>query len=325
MTAAAGRAAAPGRECVSRCSALAEKAGDWRLRQVRKAVLPLVVAMLAAPPDVDVEGPLDCLPSGFAAAREHLGPSGRLTVETTTVGARLTAWRDARVVWATRVRSPDCAVLAEIADIGVERSIRAPTVTVPVGDVPSLSTPAPPPSPQPTARWHLELGAGAQVELAAPRVGGAVDLYLRRRGLGGWVELGAFAPRAGTVSVAEQEIGTFDYFTVHGLLGLEGCLLGAWLPDAFRPCAGLGGGLEWVDARASGERVFQTEPQSRTAGRLDGTLRLGWAPGPGGLEGWVRATWRPSRPSFEVEGASVDGELPEWTAGIGVRGWLRIF
>jgi hypothetical protein len=282
--------------------------------------LPLVFAVLVAPTGAELGATSECVADDFAAARQRLGPSGRVDVETSTAGVKLTAFRGESVVWSATVRSQDCATLGQIADIGVERALRRPSTSASVGDVPSLvtTTPAEP-------EWQLELGAGAQAELAVLRGGGAVDVFLRRGGLGGRLEIGAFGPRGGSVEDAGVEIGTLDFFTVYGLLSVEGCLLSAGLPSWLRPCVGLGGGLDWVDARVSGDRLFRTEGQSRVSGRLDGTLRLGWAPRPAGLEVWLRLTGRPSPPSFRVEGATVDEGLPELTAAVGLRGWLEIF
>ena len=282
--------------------------------------LPLAVVMVVGP---SAGARPDCSPEDFAAARQRLGPAGRVEIETSTVGPRLTARRGDDLVWSTLVRSQDCDALGQIADIGVERALRRPETSAAVGDVPSLAEAAP--TPEPAPEWHLEVGAGGQLELAVVRGGGAVDLFLSRRGLGARLEVGAFGPRGGSVQDAGVEIGTLDFFTVHGLLGLEGCPTPDGLPGWFRPCAGLGGGLEWVHASVTGDRLFRTEAQSQGSGRLDGTLRLGWTAGPAGLEASVRVTWRPGRPSFRVEGATVDAGLPLWTAGLGVRGWLKIF
>ncbi len=285
------------------------------------STLALVVAGWVAS-SADPRPARACTPDEFEPARQRLGRSGQVEVDTSTAGARLTASIAGRVVWSAVVRSQDCAVLGQIADIGVERALRRPSTSASVGDVPSLVPPGP---TEAEPEWHLELGAGPQVELAALRGGGAADLFLRRRWLGGRLEVGGFGPSGGPVENTGIEIGTLNYFTVHALLGFEGCVLPPLLPARLRPCVGLGGGLDWVNARVFGDRLFRTEAQSRVSGRLDGIVRLGWAPRPGGLEGWLRLTWRPGAPTFLVEGAAVDEGLPEWTAALGVRGWLKIF
>lgn len=284
--------------------------------------LALVVTVVVAQADLDVQPSLGCEPDAFESARALLGPRGRLEVDTSTVGGRLSAYVEGRRVWTTPVRSRDCELLGQIADIGVERALRQPSTSGAVGDVPSLGT-ADPSRAEP--KWHLEFGAGALLELAEVRGGGAVDLFLERRGLGGRLEIGAFGPRGGGVRDGGTEIGTLEWFSVHGMVGLDGCLAARWLPRTLRPCAGLAGGIEWISASAAGDLLFRTEARSRVLGRVDGTLRLGWAPGPAGLEGWIRGTWRPDRPIFAVEGAQVDGGVPLWTASMGIRGWLRIF
>jgi len=284
------------------------------------AVVTLLLALSSA--HVDVRGPMDCAPDRFVAARSRLGAGGRLLVETSSVGARIEARRGGRVVWVGRVHSTDCAVLGQIADIGVERALRPPRSEVGLGDVPRLAAPSP--AAAPSSPWRLEVGAGPQLELAAPRVGGAVDVALRHRGIGPWLEVGAFGARTEPVEAEATSLGELSYFTVHGVLGADACWLGGPASGRLRPCAALGGGVEAVRAQAEGELLFRTRSETRTASRIDASLRLGWTPGRFGLEGVARLTWRPTRPRFEIEGAGTAG-LPEWTASLGARGWVRLF
>ena len=281
------------------------------------------VVLLAGQTGVNIDAPLDCEARDFDVARARLGPRGRIQVESSTVGIRLTAFQGIRRIWSTQVRSRDCTLIGQIADIGVERALRRPSTSGTVGDVPSLAYGSASAGGGP--RWSLELGVGALLELAELRGGGMVDLFLRRQDLGARIEFGALAPTRGDVLDVADPIGRLEWFSVHGLLGPEACLSPGWLPETLQPCAGIAGGIEWVRASVSGERLFRTGAGSEVLGRVDGTLRVAWAPGLGGLEAWIRGTWRPDRPTFAVEGAQVDTGLPLWTASAGIRGWLKIF
>lgn len=281
------------------------------------------VVLLAGQTSVNIDAPLDCEAGDFDVARARLGLLGRIQVESSTVGVRLLAFQDVRLIWSTEVRSRDCTLLGQIADIGVERALRRPSTSGAVGDVPSLASGST--SVGVGSRWSMELGVGALLELAELRAGGMVDLFLRRQDLGARIEFGALAPRRGDVLNGTDPIGRLEWLSVHGLLGPEACLSPAWLPETLQPCVGIAGGVEWVRASVSGDRLFRTGVESEVLGRVDGTLRVAWAPELGGLETWIRGTWRPGRPTFAVEGTEVVTGLPLWTASLGIRGWLKIF
>ena len=283
----------------------------------------VLVFVLAGQTDENIDAPLDCEATDFDLARARLGPLGRIQVETSTAGVRLTASQDKRRIWSTQVRSRDCTLLGEIAEIGVERALRRPSTSGAVGDVPSLADGST--SAEIGPRWSLEAGAGALLELDELRVGGIADLFLRRGQLGARMELGAVAPTRGDVRNGADVIGRLEWFSVHGLVGPEACPSPPWLPENLQPCVGIAGGVEWVRASVFGERLFRTEDGGEVLERVDGTLRVGWAPETGGLETWIRGTWRPNRPTFSLEGAEVDTGLAFWSASIGIRGWLKIF
>lgn len=292
-------------------------------------MVPLLVSALVASEAPSEPKDVDCGELARRVAGRHLGPDGEVVVETASASARVRAYARGRLVWAGRVESGDCSIATEVAAVALARSRAGPRISVPVGEVPSLPQPeatVAPPS-ETTLSGTIEIGATGSWELGTPglgRGGGALDLAVRMQTFGGRVELGAFAPRTETVESREVTLGEVGYATVHGLIWAEACP-GVTRFGPIGVCASLGGGIEWLDAWPSGDRLFQQQPGSRVFGRGDGQLSVRWDAGRLGLSAWSRVTVRPDAAALRIEGADGALGLPRWTATVGVRGWFEIF
>jgi hypothetical protein len=265
-------------------------------------------------------------------ALDRLPPDARIDCESGPKGVRVEAYAANQLVWAGRIDSRDCALVAEVVDIQLSRATAEPASSVPLGELPSLRLAEPNPPAEPAApalaaasRWGLELGLGGGWEVGGPSGGrftGTLDAAVRYRGWGLRAEFGGALTRRDDVTGPAGRLGETRLGTTHFVLMAERCPMLRLEP--LRICALIGGGAEIVWADASGDGVFQLERPNQRRGRGDAGVAIGWGRRPG-IEVLLRGTFRPDAPRLEVEDALTEARLPEWAAGIGLRGFLGIF
>ena len=261
-----------------------------------------------------------CPRSEFAEVLRLLGADGDLNVSTSSAALAIEVRSGSRVLWTGRFPTQDCLVAVEVTRLQVERRLEPPP-TSPIGEIPKISVVRPAleaPGETPRAPdWHLELGASGQWEATRGRLGGAAEAAVRHHGgLGGRLELGAFAPLA----EAAGELRQTSFVSLHALLFAEGC----WKPfAAVRMCGALGGGLDRVEAWADGERVFRPTTQGSWAARLDGEVSSGWGSNPFNLELFLRLTLRPDPTRIWIEGIDLENGLEVLALATGLRARMR--
>ncbi|MBI2375250.1 MAG: hypothetical protein HYV07_14745 [Deltaproteobacteria bacterium] len=221
-----------------------------------------------------------------------LGPTGAVELERT-------------IPW-----SPDrCRVAAEELAFVLVRSLRAVAIE-PLSEI-ALTGPS-------TTALGLDLGVS--IELAsAPRGAIRVGAFFRHRAL--WVRAGTSLSLARGFDVVANGVSLGEVST--RALGAD-LRFGACVELLGLTCLEGIGGLEWIDASASGPGLFRTKDHSSIEPSLGaGLLSAQPISGASSLLFGVALTARLSPPAFAIEDADVSGSIAAVaavaTVGLGAR------